>query len=136
MPSSWMLRRVALVRIDVHPKRRFLQKLHGVTFQKAAFFIVTDVITSNLTYILLNPYIYIFIYVFSLYCSLGDQRPRSLFGSSLFFAYLATKRPIMKQRTNKEDRKMYDINIRANYRQAFWGNITKYVNIRKRNHTK
>jgi hypothetical protein len=30
-------------------KRRFLQELQGVTFQKTAFFIVTAVKTSNLT---------------------------------------------------------------------------------------
>jgi hypothetical protein len=72
MPSSEMLRRVALVitddsdehipsivkltRIGVlgitltvcsAPKRRFLQDPHGVTSQKTAFFIVTATKTSN-----------------------------------------------------------------------------------------
>jgi hypothetical protein len=31
MPSSEMLRDVALVRTDIPPKRRFLQDPHGVT---------------------------------------------------------------------------------------------------------
>jgi hypothetical protein len=34
----------------VPPKRRFLQKPHDVTFQNTAFFIVTAVTASNLTY--------------------------------------------------------------------------------------
>jgi hypothetical protein len=33
------------------PKRRLLQEPHGVTSQKTAFFIVTAVKTSNLTYV-------------------------------------------------------------------------------------
>jgi hypothetical protein len=76
MPSSGMLRRVALVKPDVSEeriasiirmtisgevgttlvvrllapqKRRFLQEPHGVTSQKTEFFIVTAVKTSNLT---------------------------------------------------------------------------------------
>jgi hypothetical protein len=48
MPSSGMLRRVALVRPDISEERRFLQEPDGVTSQKAAFFIVTAVKTSNL----------------------------------------------------------------------------------------
>jgi hypothetical protein len=54
MMTSGMLRRVALVRTDVSeeltppPKRQFLQEAHGVTSQKAAFFIWTGVKTSNL----------------------------------------------------------------------------------------
>jgi hypothetical protein len=34
---------------QVPPKRRYLQEAHGVTSQKAPFFIVTAVKTSNLT---------------------------------------------------------------------------------------
>jgi hypothetical protein len=49
MVSSGLLRRVALVRTEVPPKRRFLQEPHGVTTQKTPFFIVTAVKTSNLT---------------------------------------------------------------------------------------
>jgi hypothetical protein len=76
MASSGMLRRVALVRIDVSEElsasiiwvtrigalgitlavtskrrtlRRFLQEPHGVSSQKTLFFIVTAVKTSNLT---------------------------------------------------------------------------------------
>jgi hypothetical protein len=52
MPSSGMLRRVALVRTDVPPKRQFLQEPHGVTSQKTAFFIVISVKTSNPTQLL------------------------------------------------------------------------------------
>jgi hypothetical protein len=37
MPSSGILRHVALVRFDVAPKRRLLQEPHGVTSQKTAF---------------------------------------------------------------------------------------------------
>jgi hypothetical protein len=48
MPSSGMLRRVALLRSDVPPKRQLLQELYGVTSQKMAFFIVTAVKISNL----------------------------------------------------------------------------------------
>jgi hypothetical protein len=44
-----MLRRVALVRSDVLPKRWFLQEPNGVPSQKMEFFIVTAVKTSNLT---------------------------------------------------------------------------------------
>jgi hypothetical protein len=47
--SSGILRRLALVRTDVWEERRFLQELHGVTFQKTPFFIVTAVKTSDLT---------------------------------------------------------------------------------------
>jgi hypothetical protein len=49
MPSSGMLRRVALVGTDVPSKRRFLQEPHGVTTQKTEFFIVTAVKTSYRT---------------------------------------------------------------------------------------
>jgi hypothetical protein len=49
MLSSGMLRRVALVRTDVSEERRFLQEPHGLASQKTAFFIVTDVKTSNVT---------------------------------------------------------------------------------------
>jgi hypothetical protein len=54
-----MLRRVALVRIDVSEEpstfseTRFLQQPHGVTSQKTPFFIVTALKISNLTYFLL-----------------------------------------------------------------------------------
>jgi hypothetical protein len=48
MPSSGMLRRVALVRTDVS-EHRVIQEPHRVTAQKMAFFIVTAVKTSNLT---------------------------------------------------------------------------------------
>jgi hypothetical protein len=68
MPSSEELICVALVRIDVSeerstfiirrrssrhyvpPKRRFLEEPHGVTSKKIAFFIVTALKTSNVTY--------------------------------------------------------------------------------------
>jgi hypothetical protein len=53
MPSSEMLRRVALVRTDVSKERQFLRKPHGVTSQKTAFF--TE-ICSNMTYILKNKF--------------------------------------------------------------------------------
>jgi hypothetical protein len=43
MPSSGMLRRAALVRIDVPPKRRFLQEPHGVISQKTALFMILSV---------------------------------------------------------------------------------------------
>jgi hypothetical protein len=61
-----MLRRVVLVRTDISEKRRFLQEPHGVTSQKTAFFIVTAVKTSNLTYEILilwsvRQFIYIYI---------------------------------------------------------------------------
>jgi hypothetical protein len=49
MPSSGMLRLVALVRTDIRPKRRFLQEARVVTIQKLAFFIVTAEKTSILT---------------------------------------------------------------------------------------
>jgi hypothetical protein len=49
MPSSEMLCRVALVRTNAPPKRRFLQEPQGVTSQRTAFFIVTAVKTSYLT---------------------------------------------------------------------------------------
>jgi hypothetical protein len=49
MPSSGMLRRVALVRTDVSEKLQFLQEPHCVTFQKTSFFRVTAVETSNIT---------------------------------------------------------------------------------------
>jgi hypothetical protein len=45
----WDVTRVVLVKTYVPPKRLFLQKPHGVTSQKAAFFIVIAVKTSNLT---------------------------------------------------------------------------------------
>jgi hypothetical protein len=48
MPSSGMLRRVALVRTEVSEERRLLQEPSGVTSQKTAFFIVSAVKTSNL----------------------------------------------------------------------------------------
>jgi hypothetical protein len=44
-----MLRSLASVRMDVPPKRRFLQEPRGVASQMAAFFIVIAVKTSNLT---------------------------------------------------------------------------------------
>jgi hypothetical protein len=50
MQSSGMLHHMALVRTDVPPKRLFLQEPQGVTAQKMAFFIVTAVKTSDLTY--------------------------------------------------------------------------------------
>jgi hypothetical protein len=37
MLPSGLLRRVALLRIDVSEERQFLQELHGVTTQKTAF---------------------------------------------------------------------------------------------------
>jgi hypothetical protein len=40
-PSSEMLRRVALVRIDVPLRRRFLQETHGLTSSKMAFFLLS-----------------------------------------------------------------------------------------------
>jgi hypothetical protein len=46
--SSGKLRDVALVRMDIPRKSRFLQEPHSVTFQKMASFIVTTVKTSNL----------------------------------------------------------------------------------------
>jgi hypothetical protein len=58
MPSSVMLRLVALVRTDVsgdmvrlhhQDQRRFLQEPHSVTFQKTALFTVTAVKSSNVT---------------------------------------------------------------------------------------
>jgi hypothetical protein len=49
MAFPGMLRRVAVVRTDIHPKRRFLQQPYDVTSQKTAFFVVTVVKTSNLT---------------------------------------------------------------------------------------
>jgi hypothetical protein len=51
MPSCVMLRRVALVRTDFAPESRLLQEPHGVTSQKTAFFIITVVKTSNLTFL-------------------------------------------------------------------------------------
>jgi hypothetical protein len=50
----WDVTPCDLVRTDVlealcNPESRFLQKPHGVTSQKTAFFIVTAVKTSNLT---------------------------------------------------------------------------------------
>jgi hypothetical protein len=44
-----MLRHLALVRSEVSEEHRFLEKPHGVTSQKTAFFIVTAVKTSNLS---------------------------------------------------------------------------------------
>jgi hypothetical protein len=38
-----------MMEVIVPPKRRFLQEPYGVTFQNAAFFIVTVAKTSNLT---------------------------------------------------------------------------------------
>jgi hypothetical protein len=52
MPSSGKWRRVDLMWTDVPPKRRFIQALYDATSQKTAFFIVTDVKTSNLTNII------------------------------------------------------------------------------------
>jgi hypothetical protein len=49
-PSSGMWRLVDLVWTAVPPKRRFIQDLHGAPSQKTAFFMVTAVKTSNLTY--------------------------------------------------------------------------------------
>jgi hypothetical protein len=49
MQSSGILRYVALVRTSVLEERRFLQEPHCVTSQKAAFFLVTAIKTSNLT---------------------------------------------------------------------------------------
>jgi hypothetical protein len=49
MPSSGMLRCVALVRTDVSEEFSALQEPHGVISQKTAFFIVTAVKTPNLT---------------------------------------------------------------------------------------
>jgi hypothetical protein len=49
MPSTGTLCRVALVRTDVSEEYRFLQEPHYITSQKATFFIVTAVKTSNLT---------------------------------------------------------------------------------------
>jgi hypothetical protein len=43
MPSSGMLRRVALIRTEVSDEHRFLQEPHGVTSQKTAFFRVIAV---------------------------------------------------------------------------------------------
>jgi hypothetical protein len=48
LPSSPILVTL-MMRRYVPPKRRFLQEPHRVIFQKAAFFIVTAVETSNLT---------------------------------------------------------------------------------------
>jgi hypothetical protein len=45
----WVLRRVALVKTEVSPKRRFLQEPHGAISQKTTFFVVPLVKTSNLT---------------------------------------------------------------------------------------
>jgi hypothetical protein len=41
---------ITLTMAAIPPKRRFLQKPRGVTFQKTAFFIVTIVTTSNVAY--------------------------------------------------------------------------------------
>jgi hypothetical protein len=54
MASSWMLRRVALVRIDVSEELEALSSsetsvLTRATSQKSQFFIVTAVKSSNLT---------------------------------------------------------------------------------------
>jgi hypothetical protein len=38
-------------RLNIPPKRRLTKYLHGATFQRTAFFTVTAVKTSNLTYI-------------------------------------------------------------------------------------
>jgi hypothetical protein len=46
MASSGMLHRVVQVPLN----RWFLQEPHGITSQKTAFFMVTTVKTSNLTY--------------------------------------------------------------------------------------
>jgi hypothetical protein len=43
MPSSGMLRSVALVRTGVPPKCWYLEEPHGITFQKTAFFILDAV---------------------------------------------------------------------------------------------
>jgi hypothetical protein len=52
MPSSGMLRRVALVRTDVSEElsASFIRVTIGETSQQTPFFIVTAVKTSNLTY--------------------------------------------------------------------------------------
>jgi hypothetical protein len=50
MPSSGMLHHVAVVRIEIPPKRWFLQEPHGVPSQKTGFVIVTAMKTSSLTY--------------------------------------------------------------------------------------
>jgi hypothetical protein len=54
MPSILMLHCVAVVRIDVPPKRPFLQEPHGVTSQKIAFFVVTAVKISDLAWQILD----------------------------------------------------------------------------------
>jgi hypothetical protein len=41
---------ILMIEAILPPKRWFLHKPHGVTFQKMAFFIVTTVKTSYLTY--------------------------------------------------------------------------------------
>jgi hypothetical protein len=46
---SGMLRRVALVRTDVPPKRRFIQDPHGATSHKTSFLVVTAVKATHLT---------------------------------------------------------------------------------------
>jgi hypothetical protein len=46
MPSSGVLRRVALVRTDVPPKSWFLQVPHGVTSQKTAFFTIAQLLQT------------------------------------------------------------------------------------------
>jgi hypothetical protein len=50
MPSSGLLHCMSLVRTDVPPKCQFLQEPHYITNQKTAFFTVTVVKTSNLTW--------------------------------------------------------------------------------------
>jgi hypothetical protein len=51
MPSSGMIRRVALVRTDASEERRFEQEPQGVTSRKMASLISTAVKCSNLTQI-------------------------------------------------------------------------------------
>jgi hypothetical protein len=48
--SRWLQTADWKWRLYVPPKRRFTQDLQGATSQKTAFFIVTSVKTSNLTY--------------------------------------------------------------------------------------
>jgi hypothetical protein len=49
MPTSGMWRHVDLVLTDVSEERLFTQDLHGATYQKMTFFIVTAVKISNPT---------------------------------------------------------------------------------------
>jgi hypothetical protein len=49
MQSSGMLRRVALVGIDIPPKRRFLHEPHGVASQKTVFFVESQLLNLQTT---------------------------------------------------------------------------------------